>query len=109
MGLSGFARIAGGTWCLRLAMIRRGFLRTALRTFTQCTRGAVILEAAAGKISPGTPALLLFPIARPAALALPVRLPLRPKERKPVIVPAPVRGVVRAPGRSVLGGHRPLS
>lgn len=44
--------------------------------------------------------VLLFPIARPAALALCVRLPLVP-ERKPVIVPNfdPFLSAVRAAGR----------
>ena len=59
-----------------------------------------------GGVPSGSGRSLLFPIARPAALALRIRLPLAP-ERKPVIVPgfALSRAPAHVAERRLSGGY----
>lgn len=106
MGMTDSARIAFERLLSGTGRILRGFLLvTAFPAAFHGRRG--IVTARADNEKPGAPPALLFPMARPAALALRmIRLPLRPG-RKPVIVPVLVPGAVRAAGRS-LSCRRPL-
>lgn len=79
---------AGSEWRLSGTgkTVRGLLLVTAFPSAFHGRRG--IVTACADNEKSGIPPALLFPIARPASLAPPIRSPLRPKERKPILVPS---------------------
>jgi hypothetical protein len=102
----------------RFRMTGRGLVTAFFATFHQ-RHGAVIgrlipaggcafkgMRTRGARIGTGMIPVFLFPIARPACLASLARLPLRPKERKPVIVPVLAPAVVPAFRQAALNGRR---